>query len=602
MNLIRLFRYLKKKDVGFIFISLCFILCQVWLELKMPDYMSEITKLVQTEGSQMKEILMAGGAMLLCAMGSLVATLIVGFFGAKISAGLAMYLRDGVYCQVMDFTMEDMGKFSTASLITRSTNDITQVQSVVAMGLQVVVRAPIMAVWAIIKISGKNWQWTETTGVAVVILLIMLLSVFRLVIPRFKKLQILTDNLNRITRENLTGIRVVRAYNAENYQEDKFEKANEDLTATNLFTQRTMAVMGPGMTLISSGLTLAIYWVGVYLIDAAALGDKLNLFSDMVVFSSYAMQVIAAFMMLTMTMLILPRATVSAKRINEILTTVPRIKDGTFEISEEKFRKADEQNQDEVKRTGTIEFKNVSFRYPDAADNILQNISFKAKPGETVAIIGSTGSGKSTLVNLIPRFYDATDGEILVDGVNVKNYKQKALRNKIGYVLQRAVLFSGTVTSNISYGDNGRNEQTDRDLLTAAQTAQAESFISEMDGNFEASISQGGTNVSGGQKQRLSIARAIYRNPEIYIFDDSFSALDYKTDRILRDTLKKNEKGATMLIVAQRISTILHADQILVMDEGTIVGKGTHKELLKNCDVYREIAQSQLSKEELEYA
>ena len=589
MNLIRLFRYLKKKDWMYAGVSLLFIVAQVGLELKLPDYMSEITKLVQTEGSAMSDVLTAGGMMLLCALGSLVSAFAVGFFVAQIAAGLSMRLREGIYDKVMGFTMEEIGKFSTASLITRSTNDITQVQMVVAIGLQASVRAPIMAVWAIIKIAGKSWQWTAVTAGAVVVLLAMILTIFMLVIPKFTKIQTLTDNLNRVTRENLSGIRVVRAYNAENYQEEKFDHANQELTSTNLFTQRVMAIMSPGMTLIMSSLTLAIYWVGVYLIDAAQMMDRINLFSEMVVFSSYAMQVISAFVMLTMTMLVLPRAAVSAKRINEVLNTESKIKDGTVTDGKEE-------------EAGRIVFQDVSFRYPDAADDILHHISFTAEPGETVAIIGSTGSGKSTLINLIPRFYDATEGSVIVDGVNVRDYTQESLRDRIGYVSQRAILFSGTVRSNVAYGNNGETGQNESALISAVQTAQAEEFVSEMEGTYEASIAQGGTNVSGGQRQRLSIARAVYRDPEIYIFDDSFSALDYRTDRILRKALREKTKGATMLIVAQRIGTILDADKILVLDEGKIVGMGRHKELMESCPVYREIAESQLSKKELGYA
>jgi len=500
-----------------------------------------------------------------------------------------MRLREKVYDKVMSFTMEEIGGFSTASLITRSTNDITQIQMMVAMGLQAIVKAPIMAAWAIVKISGKSWQWSAVAAVAVGVLLCMIVIIFALVVPKFTKIQKLTDNLNRVTRENLTGIRVVRAYNAEGYQEKKFEQANDELTGTNLFTQRVMAFMQPSMSLIMNGLTLGIYWVGVFMIDAAAGMDRINLFSDMVVFSNYAMQVIMAFMMLTMTMLILPRAIVSAKRINEVLDTEPKIKDGII-------------SDQETGGAGEVEFRNVSFRYPDAQEDILHNITFTAKKGETVAFIGSTGSGKSTLVNLIPRFYDVSDGEILVNGTNVKSYTQKSLRNKVGYVPQRAILFSGTVASNVSYGDNGK-ENGDPDLLRkAARVAQAEDFVTQMDGCYDAAIAQGGTNVSGGQKQRLSIARAIFRQPQIYIFDDTFSALDYKTDRALRGALRRETGGATTLIVAQRIGTIMDADKIIVLDEGRIVGQGTHKELLASCPVYLEIAQSQLSKEEIENA
>lgn len=589
MNLIKLFRYLKKKDLLFAVVSFAFIVMQVWLDLRMPDYMSEITKLVQTEGSAMADILKAGGMMLLCALGSVIASIATGFFVARIAAGLAMRLREAVYDRVMDFTMEEIGGFSTASLITRSTNDITQIQMVVAIGLQATVKAPIMAVWAIMKIAGKSWQWTTVTAIAVGVLMLMIAILFILVVPRFTKIQKLTDNLNRVTRENLSGIRVVRAYNAEQYQEQKFEKANVDLMKTHLFTGRVLAVMSPVMTLIMSGLTLAIYWVGVYMIDAAFGMDKIDLFSDMVVFSSYAMQVIMAFMMLTMTMIVLPRAFVSAKRINEVLHTAPRIRDGAI-------------TETDPAHAGEIEFKDVSFRYPDAADDILKHITFTAKKGETVAFIGATGSGKSTLINLIPRFYDVTDGALFVDGVNVKDFTQQALRNRIGYVPQRAVLFSGTVRSNVAYGDSGKAPAGEALIKQAVAVAQAEEFVSKLEGTYDAPIAQGGTNVSGGQKQRLSIARAIARQPEIYIFDDSFSALDYKTDRTLRHALKEQTDGATVLIVAQRIGTIMDADKIIVLEDGEIAGVGTHRELLRSCPIYREIAESQLTKEEIDNA
>ena len=584
MNILRLFRYLKKKEAGYIVFGLIFILTQVWFDLKLPDNMSTITKLVQTEGSPLSSVLKAGGFMLACAFGSLASSIIVGFCVAKIAAGLSMRLREAVYDKVMDFTMEEIGIFSTPSLITRSTNDVTQVMLVIALGMQVLVRAPIMAVMALVKISGKSWQWTTATAIAVVLILALLSIVFSIVIPRFMKIQTLTDNLNRVTRENLSGIRIVRAYNAEEYQEKKFRKANEDLTGNNLFVQRTMAIMQPGMAFIMSCLTLSIYWVGVYMIDAAGMEERVNLFSEMVVFSSYAMQVIMAFMMITITMIILPRASVSAKRIQEVLRTVTRMQDG-----------AATEGAPGVK--GKVEFRDVSFRYPDAEGDILHHLTFEANQGETVAIIGSTGSGKSSLINLIPRFFDVSGGEVLVDGVNVKDYQQSALRKKIGYVPQRSTLFSGTIRSNVAYGDStpGGEEA----VQAAIETAQAAEFVSKMEGTVDAPISQGGTNVSGGQRQRLSIARAIYRNPEIYIFDDSFSALDYKTDRVLRKALKEKTKGATILIVAQRIGTIMDADRILVMNEGFIVGQGKHEELLSSCAVYREIAESQLSKEEL---
>lgn len=587
--MLKLFQYLKKRDWLFAGASLLFIIVQVWLDLKLPDYMSEITQLVQTEGSAMGDILIAGGYMLLCAVGSLIATFIVGYFVAKIAAGLSMRLREKTFRKTMSFSMEEIGNFSTSSLITRSTNDITQIQTFVALGLQAIVKAPILAVWAIAKIAGKSWQWTAATGVAVAVLLAMLLVILILAMPKFTRMQKLTDNLNRVTRENLTGIRVVRAYNAEGYQSQKFETANDELTRTNLFTNRLMAIQQPGMRAIMSGLTLAIYWVGVYLIDGAAAGDKLLLFSDMVVFSSYAMQVIMAFMLLTITFMILPRASVSAKRINEIIETETKIHDGTVTSSE-------------LFEQGEVEFRNVSFKYPDAAEYVLHNVSFTAAKGETVAFIGSTGSGKSTLINLIPRFYDATEGEVLIDGINVKYYTQEALRNKLGYVPQRAVMFSGTVRDNVTFGDNGKSKPDDEMIHKAVETAQAREFVEKMEDTYDSSISQGGTNISGGQKQRLAIARAVCRTPEIYVFDDSFSALDYKTDRILRSALKKESKGVTTLIVAQRIGTIMDADKIIVLDDGEVVGMGKHEELLETCSVYREIAESQLPKEEIKYA
>ncbi|MFR3032130.1 MAG: ABC transporter ATP-binding protein, partial [Blautia sp.] len=557
--MLRIFKYLRKKDWGFILLGLVFIVSQVWLDLKMPDYMSEITRLVQTEGSAMEDILLSGGKMLLCALGSFGAAVIVGFLVAKIAAGLAMRLREKVYDKTMSFSMEEINGFSTASLITRSTNDITQIQMCVTIGLQAIIKAPIMAVWAIVKIADKGWEWTAATGGAVLVLVIMLGTIVGLTMPKFKRIQKLTDNVNRVARENLTGLRVIRAYHAEEYQENRFEKANSDLTQNNLFTSRAMAFMQPGMQLLMSGLGLAIYWIGTYLIDGAVGADKLTLFSNMVVFQQYAMQVVMAFMLLTMTFIILPRAAVSAKRVNEVLDTEEKIIDGTVTDSE-------------LYEQGEVEFKHVSFRYPDAEEDILHDINFTAHKGETVAFIGSTGSGKSTLINLVPRFYDATEGEVLVDGVNVKEYTQDALHNKLGYVPQRAVLFSGTVTSNVTYGENGRSPAAEEEIWEAITIAQASEFVKKMDGACDAAITQGGTNVSGGQKQRLSIARAICRKPEIYVFDDSFSALDYKTDRILRKALREKTSGTTSLIVAQRIGTIMDADKIIVLDEGRVVG------------------------------
>lgn len=592
--MVKIFKYLKPREWLMVGISLIFIVAQVWLDLKLPEYMSEITRLTQTPGSAMSDIWFNGGYMLLCTLGSLVAAIIVGYFAAKIAASFSQRLRSLLFNKVESLSMEEVNRFSTSSLITRSTNDITQIQMLVVMGLQLVIKAPIMAAWAIMKIAGKGVEWSMATGVAVLIMLLMVSLLMIFVIPKFKKMQILTDNITRVTRENLTGLRVVRAYNAEDYQEDKFERANEDLTSTQMFTNRAMAVMMPVMSVLMSGLSLAIYWIGAYLINAAGVMDKLTIFSNMIVFSSYAMQVIMSFMMLVMIFIMLPRAGVSAKRINEVLDTAPQILDGKETEGKPGLR-------------GEVVFKSVSFKYPDAAESILEDISFRASPGETVAFIGSTGSGKSTLINLIPRFFDATDGEVLIDGVNVKDYKLEALYNKIGYVPQKAVLFKGTVESNVAYGDNGSGGCSDNSgqgygmnqVKKAVEIAQGTDFVERMEGAYEASIAQGGANISGGQKQRLAIARAVCRQPEIYIFDDSFSALDYKTDRVLRSVLKRETAGVTSLIVAQRIGTIMDADQIIVLDEGKIVGRGTHKELLRNCAVYKEIAMSQLSEEEL---
>ncbi|MGN0576788.1 MAG: ABC transporter ATP-binding protein [Ruminococcus sp.] len=588
--MVKIFRNLRKREIGLILLSVIFVAVSVWLDLKLPDYMSEVTMLVKTEGSTMSDVLKAGGKMLLCAFGSLVAAIIVGFFAAQVAAGFSSRLRSRMFSKVGNFSMEEINGFSTASLITRSTNDITQIQNFVAMGLQVMVKAPIMAVWAVCKILGKSWQWTAATGGAVVFLMAVIATVLTFAYPKFKKVQTLTDNLNRVTRENLTGIRVVRAYNAEEYQEKKFSKANDELTDTNIFVFRFMSVMMPSMNIVMNGISLVIYWIGAFLINKAQAMDKITVFSDMVVFSSYAVQVIMSFVMLAMIFIMMPRAAVSAKRINEVLDTVPNIKEGSL-------------SESNPENAGTVEFRNVSFRYPNAADNVLENISFTAKKGETVAFIGSTGSGKSTLVNLIPRFYDATEGEVLVDGVNVREYKSEVLNNKLGYVPQKAVMFSGTVASNVSYGKNPNNPGNIPDeVKNAVEIAQGTEFVEKMPDTYNSQIAQGGTNISGGQKQRLAIARAVYRKPEILIFDDSFSALDYKTDRILRSALKKETSDTTTLIVAQRIGTIKDADKIIVLDEGKMAGMGTHSELLKNCEVYRQIALSQLSKEELENA
>lgn len=584
--MVKLLKKLTWKDFILAAVAFVFIIVQVWLSLTMPDYMSEITKLVQTKGSKMNDILIAGGKMLACALGSLLAAVCTSICASKISSNFSANLRGQVFHKVQSFSMEEIGNFSTASLITRSTNDITQVQMLIVMGLEVLLKAPIMAVWALCKISTKNWQWTASTGVAVVVLLSFVGVCVAVALPKFKKLQSLTDNLNRVTRENLTGLNVVRAYNAEGYQQKKFNDANDELTKTQLFANRTMGTMMPGIQMVMNGLMLAIYWIGAYLISNAQMFDKLTIFSDMIVFTQYAMQVVMSFMMLVMIFVLLPRASVSAKRINEVLDMPLSIKDGTKEngIDDKK---------------GEVEFRNVSFCYPDAEKDVIEDISFTAHKGETIAFIGSTGCGKSTVINMIPRFYDATKGEVLVDGVNVKEYTQKALRNKIGYVSQKAILFTGSIKSNVAYGDNGTKGFTDDDVKQAIETAQAKEFVDKTEGGVDAFVAQGGSNFSGGQKQRLSIARAICRHPEILIFDDSFSALDYKTDRVLRDTLRKTCADATRFIVAQRIGTIRDADKIIVLDDGKIAGMGKHNELMETCEVYRQIAYSQLSKEEL---
>ncbi|NIK75024.1 ATP-binding cassette subfamily B protein [Paenibacillus castaneae] len=585
--MLKILKYFNPKNVWFIVISTAFIVFQVWLDLKLPDYLAQITKLVQTEGSSLSEVWEPGAYMMLCAIGSLIASFIVVFLVAKSAASLAKRLRSLLFDKVESFSMAEMNQFSTASLITRSTNDITQVQTIVAMGLQVMIKAPILAGWAIVKISSKSWQWTLSSGISVALLLLMIAIVILFAMPKFRKIQGLTDQLNRVTREGLQGLRVIRAYNAGPSQEAKFDYANRELTDANLFTSRLMALMMPVMSLIMSGLSLAIYWIGAYLINGADTVARLGLFSDMVIFSSYAMQIVMAFMMLSMVFFMLPRASVAAKRVMEVLNTEPSIKDGSSKSTN-------------AAKAGEIEFRNVSFKYADSDEYVLRDISFVARRGETVAFIGSTGSGKSTMMNLIPRFYDVTDGEVLVAGMNVKDYSLKDLHNKLGYVPQKAVLFSGTVTSNVAYGDNGQVAGSADDVKKAVAIAKGQEFVEKLEGGYEGSISQGGSNLSGGQKQRLSIARAIYRKPDIYIFDDSFSALDYKTDRQLRSMLKQETAGATNLIVGQRIGTIKEADLILVLDEGKIVGRGTHQELLQTCEVYRQIANSQLSKEELE--
>lgn len=582
----KLLRKLNRKQILFILICVLFITIQVWLDLKLPDYMTSITTLVQTKGSKMSSILIEGSKMMLCALGSLLSAFITGYFASYTAASFGKNLRSDIFRKVESFGMEEIKKFSTSSLITRTTNDVTQVQMLMALGLQVMVKAPIMAVWAIYKIAGKNFYWSLATAITVAIILLVIIIIIVLALPKFRKIQTLTDNINRVTRENLKGIRVVRAYNAEEYEKEKFDKANKELTYTQMFAQRMMSLMGPVMSLSSSGLTLVIYVIGAYLINNASLMDRIDLFSNMVVFISYAMQVIVAFMLLIMIFVIYPRSAVAAKRIIEVLNTKSSIKSGNI-------------NKGKKNMVGEVEFKNVSFKYPDAESYMLKDISFKAKKGQMIAFIGSTGSGKSTLINLIPRFYDVTSGEILVDGVNVKDYKTETLNDKIGYVSQKAVMFSGTVNSNVAFGKVNNKKVTKDEVEKASTVALADEFVSNMQDKYESHIAQGGTNISGGQKQRLQIARAIAKSPEIYIFDDSFSALDYKTDLKLRKNLKQYTKDATILIVAQRIGTIMNADNIIVLDEGKIVGMGTHKQLLKNCDVYREIALSQLSEEEL---
>ena len=581
----KLFKNLSTKDKIYVVICIVLIVFQVWLELKMPDYMSAITRLVQTEGSKMFDILEQGAYMLACAGGSLISAIIVGYFASLVASSFSATLRLKIFKKIQDFGIQEIKKFQTSSLITRTTNDVMQVEMLIGMGLQMMAKAPIMAVWAIMKILNKGLEWSILTAVCVAILLATVVTLMIIVMPRFQIVQKLIDKINGVTGENLSGIRVIRAFNAEKFQSDRFEKVNDKLTKTQMFNQRCFAVMMPIMNLVMHGLTLGIYIIGAILINKAGMLDKITLFSNMVVFSSYGMQVIMSFLMLALIFMMWPRAEISAKRINEVLDEKIAIKNGTF--------------TGDTKEKGTVEFKNVSFKYPDADEYLLKDISFTAKKGETVAFIGSTGSGKSTLINLIPRFYDVTDGEVLVDGVDVKEYDEAHLHNKIGYISQKAIMFTGTVNENVSYGDNGREKPTEEQIKKAIEVAQGTDFVEKMDKKYDAHIARGGTNVSGGQKQRLSIARAIARDPEIYIFDDSFSALDYKTDATLRKELKKYTKDATSMIVAQRIGTIINADKIIVLDKGKCVGQGTHKELLKNCEVYKEIALSQLSEEEL---
>lgn len=583
--MLKLFKNLKKKEIIGIIISIVLVVFQVWLELTMPEYMSTITRLVQTEGSEMSEIIKNGVMMLSCALGSLISSVIVCFLAAYIASGFAQNIRTKIFNKIQSFSTSEMKKFQTSSLITRTTNDVTQVDMVIGMGLQLMVKAPIMAVWAVLKIINKGIEWSILTASCVVILLVTISIILIIVLPRFERVQKLIDRINGVTRENLKGIRVIRAFNAEAFQKNRFESVNEELTNTQLFNQKTFAVMMPIMNLIMNGLTLGIYTIGTFLIANAGMVNKINLFSNMVVFSSYGMQVIMSFLMLAMIFMMIPRANISARRINEVLDEENSIIDGTF--------------TGKPKEQGTVEFKNVSFKYPDADEYILKNISFKVNKGDTVAFIGSTGSGKSTLINLIPRFYDATEGEVLIDGINIKEYTLENLNNRIGYVPQKAVMFTGSIKENVAYGSNGLKKVRDEEIKEAIKVAQGTDFVEKMENTYDAHIAFGGTNISGGQKQRLAIARAIARKPEIYIFDDSFSALDYKTDATLRKELKKYTKDATNLIVAQRIGTIINADQIIVLEKGECVGIGTHQELLKNCDVYREIALSQLSEEEL---
>ena len=629
--MIRICKYLSKAEWFQLFVGLLFIVAGVWLQLKLPDYMADITRLVETPNSEMHDVWVAGGKMLAVALGAMLPTVAVGFITARVSASFTQRLRSMQFRRVESFGPEELNRFSTASLITRSTNDVTQIQMFLTMGLLMLVQSPIMAVWAIAKIAGKGVEWTAATGVSLVLVMGAVAIIMAMVMPKFRSMQALTDNINRVARENLTGLRVVRAYNAEDYQQGKFDKANRDLTETQLFTNRAMSIMMPLMNTVMNGLTLAVYWIGAYLIDAAGLMDKLTLFSNMVVFSSYAIQVIMSFLMMSMVFVLWPRADVSAKRILEVLDTEPHVTDGT--------RTEGAKNADGTLVRGRVEFRDVSFTYPDAREPMLEHVSFTAQPGQTVAFIGSTGSGKTTLVNLVPRFYDATDGQVLVDGVDVKDYTLQSLRDKIGYVPQQSVMFKGTVASNVAFGDKSQagvlpagesmadveiadtstpqgrarekallaesehgttlSEAQMEDVRQAVAVAKADEFVTRMDGTYEAPIAQGGTNVSGGQKQRLSIARAVWRHPEILVFDDSFSALDFRTDHDVREALAREAGDATKLIVAQRIGTIMDADRIIVLDQGRVVGQGTHKELLRDCEVYRQIAESQLSEAEL---
>ena len=582
----KLFKNLTNRDKTFMLLVLVFIIGQVWLELQLPAYMQGITILIQTPGSELNQIMSVGGLMVLAALGSLILSVLVAVLIANVSTNFAANLRELLFNKVLSLSMEDISGFSNASLITRSTNDITQIQVFLVMGLQMLIRSPIMATWAILRISSTEWAWTFATITAAITLFIIIGISMYFAIPKFKLRQQLTDRLNLVTRENLTGIDVIRAYNAENYQTDKFEQTNTDFTDTNIFVNRIMAVMHPSIFIIMNVLTLAIYWIGAFLIQNTTAGNEVILFSEMVVFSTYAMQVIMSLLMLIVVFAIFPQAKVSGDRIREVLDKESTIIEGT-------------ETKGKENHLGEIEFRNVSFQYPNAEEKVLENISFKTKPGETLAIIGATGSGKSTLINLIPRFYDVTSGEVLVNGRNVKDYTEEALNNTIGFVTQTATLFSGNIEENIAYGENKKANPTENEIQHAANIAQASEFIEKLDEGYQSHVAQGGTNFSGGQKQRISIARAIARDPEILIFDDSFSALDFKTDRQLQDALKNEMAHTTKVIVAQRVGTIKDVDQIIVLENGKIVGIGTHEELLETNEIYEEIALSQLSEEEL---
>ncbi len=605
----KIFKRLNAKEWGMIAFSTVLICLAVWMDLKTPEYMSDITALLQTKGTEVSDIMEPGLKMLGFSLGSFLVAVMVGFLGARTAASFTTRLRSDIFNQVMDYSDAEIKRFSIPSLLTRTTNDLTQLQIMIVMGMQVVTRGPIMAIWALTKIWGKSDQWTSVVAIAVLVVLLMLSILLFLAFPKQRLVQGLTDALNATTRESLSGVRVVRAYNAEDYQTEKFQKENEGLTKLNLFVFRLMSLMNPVMTVVSSGLTLAIYWIGAHLVNdvklpaltgdtpqamkaaglalKSAIGNRVDIFSDMVVFSSYAMQVVIGFMMMVAIFIILPRALVSAKRVNEVLAL-----DSSIQFKET--------SPEDNGNKGEIEFHDVSFRYSKNSSAVIEHISFKASAGQTVAFIGSTGSGKSTLVNLIPRFYDATEGWIKVDGVNVKDYAYDDLNNKVGYIPQKAVLFSGTIRSNMEFGLSNQAPLEDAQIWEALELAQAKDFVESKEHGLDTEVAQGGTNFSGGQKQRLAIARALARKPEILIFDDSFSALDYKTDRILRTALKEKTADMTKLIVAQRISTIMDADLILVLDQGKVVGQGTHKELLASNEVYQEIAYSQLSKEELE--